>query len=117
MKRLLLLFTAIALTGAFSPINALDKVAMSDKGLSNQYKQEIKTIKVKLEADRQNSVLKNRIDGKTDQLKDPKSKKIIINNAIKSKIAAENAVPKAEKAKKKAEKAVADAQRTKEEKK
>jgi hypothetical protein len=121
MKRILLLFTAIALTSIFSHINAQDKVALSDKELSNQYKQEIKileleikTVKVKLKADRENSDLKTDLAAKSDQLKDLKSKKIIIDKAIKSKMAAEKATQKAKYAQKKAEKAAFDAQRIKE---
>ncbi|MDR2776123.1 MAG: hypothetical protein LBC19_15580 [Tannerella sp.] len=124
MKRLLLLFMTIALTGVISSVEAQDKVVLSDKELSNQYKQEIKileleikTVKVKLKADRENSDLKTALTAKTDQLKELKSKKNIIDKAIKSKTAAEKAAIKAENAQKKAEKAAADAQKIKDGKK
>jgi hypothetical protein len=124
MKRLLLLLMAIALSGVYSYyISAQDKVALSDKELSNQCKQEIKimeleikTIKAKLKADKENSDLKTELTIKSDQLKDLKSKKNIIDKAIKSKAAAEKAAQKAENAQKKAEKAAADAKKIKEEK-
>jgi hypothetical protein len=122
MKRFILLFTVIALTGVFSSVNAQDKVALSNKELSDQYKQEIKileleikTVKVKLKADKENSDLKSELTTKSDLLKELKSKKNIIDKAIKSKANAEKAAQKAENAQKKAEKAAADAKRIKEE--
>jgi hypothetical protein len=122
MKRFILLFTAIALTGVFSAVRAQDKVVLSDRELSEQYKQEIKileleikTVKVKLNADRDNSDLKSELSAKTGRLKELKSKKSIIDKAIKSKANAEKAAEKAENAKKKADKAAADAKRVKEE--
>ena len=122
MKRFILLFTVIALTGVFNSINAQDKAALSDKELSIRYKQEIKileleikTIKEKLKADKENSDLKTALTEKLDQLEEVKSKRNVINKAIKSKATAEKAAEKAETAQKKAEKAAADAKRIKEE--
>ena len=122
MKLFILLFTVIALTGVFNSINAQDKAALSDKELSIRYKQEIKileleikTIKEKLKADKENSDLKTALTEKLDQLEEVKSKRNVINKAIKSKATAEKAAEKAETAQKKAEKAAADAKRIKEE--
>jgi len=72
MKKVILLF-AIALTGVFSTINAQNKSEMSDKALSAQYKHEIsvlesevKTTKIKLKADKTNSVLQLDLAEKQD---------------------------------------------------
>ena len=112
---------AIALTGVFSTINAQSKSELSDKALSAQYKQEIdilsseiKTLKVKLKADKANSDFKKELAVKEVELKEVKANKKIIDSAIKSKAASEKAQKKAEKAQKKAEKAANDAQRVKE---
>ena len=118
MKKIFLLFTAIVLTGVFCTINAQDKSGLSDKALSEQYKQEIKvltseikTIKVKLKANDANGDLKKELTVKEIELKETKANKKIVDNAIKSKAASEKAQKKAEKAQKKAEKAAYDANR------
>jgi hypothetical protein len=105
-------------------INAQNKSELSDKDLSDQYKQEIKileseikTVKIKLKADRNNIDLKTDLTVKSEKLKDLKSKKNIIDKAIKSKAASEKAVKKAEKAQQKAQQAASDAQKLKEQKK
>ena len=121
MKKLILLFMAIALTGVFSTINSQNRSGLSDKALSAQYKQEldvmsseIKTIKLKLKGDKENSDLKKELALKQVELKDLKEKKKIIDNAISSKAASEKAQKKAEKAQEKAEKHAATAQKVKE---
>ena len=120
MKKLILFFMVIALTGVFSTINAQDRSGLSDKALSAQYKHEIdvlnsemKTIKVKLKADKDNTELKKELALKQVEFKDLSSKKKVIDNAIKSKAAHEKAQNKAEKAQKKAEKAASDAKKVK----
>ena len=120
MKKLFLLFMVIALTGAFSTINAQTKSTLSDKELSAQYKREIdvlnseiKTIKLKLKTDKESSELKKELSAKQLKLDEAKSNKKIIDNAIKSKAASEKAAMKAEKAQRDAEKQAAEAQRLK----
>jgi Arc/MetJ family transcription regulator len=124
MKRFILLFIAIAITGVFGSVTAQDKSKLSDKDLSDQYKyeiklleSEIKTTKIKLKADRNNIELKNDLTAKSEQLKELKSKKGIIDKAIKSKVASEKAAKKAEKAQQKAEQYASDAQKVKEKEK
>ena len=108
----------IALASVFSAASAQDKSDSSDKALSAQYKHdidvlnsEIKTAKLKLKADQKNPDLRSDLKIKQEQLKNVKSKKKIIDDAIKSKAAAEKAAKKAEKAEKKAQKSANDAQR------
>jgi len=112
MKKLILIFMSVALTGFWGVIGAQDKSELSDKTLSAEYKQEIKvlqseikTLKLKLKTDSGNSELKNELAAKTEQLDDLKAKKKVIDDAIKSKAASEKAVRKAAKAKEDAEKA------------
>ena len=121
MKKVVLLIMAIALTGVFGAINAQGKSGLSDKALSAQYKHEIdvlaseiKTIKIKLKTDKENTALKGDLSVKNEQLKELKSKKKVIDDAIKSKASAEKAQDKAEKAQKKAEKNAANAQKVRE---
>ena len=121
MKKLVLFIMAIALTGVLSTINAQNKAEISDKALSTQYKHEIdiltseiKTIKVKLKANKDDKELKKEAAVKQVELKELKAKKKVIDNAIKSKAAAEKAEKKADKAQKKAEKNAADAQKVRE---
>ena len=121
MKKLILLFMVIALSGVFSTINAQNRSGLSDKALSAQYKQEIdvlnseiKTIKIKLKADKNDTDLKKELAVKQVELKDVKEKKKIIDNAISSKAASEKAQKKAEKAQEKADKNAANAQKLKE---
>ena len=111
----------MALTGVFSTINAQNKSGLSDKALSAQYKQEIdvlnseiKTLKIKLKADKENTDLKKELAVKQVELKDVKEKKKIIDNAISSKAASEKANKKAEKAQEKADKHAVNAQKVKE---
>ncbi len=120
MKKILLLCMMVALTGVFGTINAQDKSGLSDKALSAQYKQqidvlssEIKTVKVKLKGDKTNADLQGELATKQAQLKTAKSKKDVIDKAIKSKDASEKAAKKAEKAQEKAEKHAANAQQMK----
>ena len=103
---------AVALTGVFSVSNAQNRAGVSDKALSAEYKyeidvlnSEIKTTKVKLKADQKNPQLRADLEGKQAKLKEVKSKKKIVDNAIKSQAASEKATKKAEKAAKKADKA------------
>ena len=110
----------MALTGVFSTINAQNKSGLSDKALSAQYKQEIdvlnseiKTLKIKLKADKENTDLKKELAVKQVELKDVKEKKKIIDNAISSKAASEKANKKAEKAQEKADKHAVNAQKLK----
>jgi len=117
MKRIVLFFMMVILTGI---ISAQDRSELSDKALSALYKQEIavlnseiKTVKVKLKADKENGGLKGDLAVKQEQLKELKSKKKVIDNAIKSKEASEKAAKKAEKAQKKAEKHAVEAQKMK----
>jgi hypothetical protein len=121
MKRLILLFIVVALTGVFGTINAQTKSELSDVALSAQYKHEIdvlkseiKTIKVRLKSDKNNTDLKKELAVKQVDLEDLKEKKSVIDNAIKSKAAHEKAQKKAEKALEKSKKAAAEAQRVKE---
>ena len=121
MKKIILLFMVMALTGVFSTINAQNKSGLSDKALSAQYKQEIdilsseiKTLKVKLKADKANSEFKKELAVKEVELKEVKANKKIIDNAIKSKASSEKAQKNAEKAQKKADKAAEDAKKVKE---
>ncbi|MDR1381089.1 MAG: hypothetical protein LBJ47_06380 [Tannerella sp.] len=121
MKRFILLLTVTVLTGMFGVNSAQEKTLLSDRDLINQYKQEIKileleikTVRVKLKADRENSELKTDLTTKSNQLSELKAKKNVIDKAIKSKAAAEKAAEKAENARKKADKAAADAKRIKE---
>ena len=118
MKKVFLLLLTMVL---FSAINAQNKSELSDKVLSAQYKHEIevlnseiKTLKVKLKGDKGNVALKGEISRKDTDLKEIKSKKKVIDNAIKTKKAAEKAANKAEKAANKAEKGATDAQKLRE---
>ena len=121
MKKLFLLFAAIALTGVFCCVSAQNRSGLSDDVLSAQYKQEInilnleiKTLKAKLKADSSNGDLKRELSAKQIELKEVKSNKKIIDKAIKSKAASEKAQKKAEKAQEKAKKAASDAKKVKE---
>ena len=118
MKRILLLLMAVALTGVFNAIQAQNKAELSDKALSAQYKHEIdvlnleiKTLKVKLKGDPKNTEFRADLEDKQAQLKDVKSKKKIIDDAIKSKAASEKAAKKAEKAEKQAQQRANEAQK------
>ncbi|MDR1724445.1 MAG: hypothetical protein LBR84_10970 [Tannerella sp.] len=118
MKKIVLILMTIALTNVFGIVRAQDKTELSDKALSVKYKQEIdilaseiKTIKLKLKADKDNSELTKDLAVKTEQLKDLKEKKQVIDTAIKSKAASEKAALKAERAAEKAERAKRDAER------
>ena len=120
MKKLILFFITIVLTGVFSTINAQGKSDMSDKELSAQYKHEInvlnseiKTFKLKLKADKTNKDLQLGLIEKQSMLKELNAKKKVIDNAIKSQQASEKAAKKADKAQQKAEKSALDAQRLK----
>ena len=121
MKKILLLGMVIALTGVFSAASAQNKSELSDKALSAQYKRdidvlnsEIKTAKLKLKSDQKNLELRSDLEDKQAQLKEAKSKKKIIDDAIKSKAAAEKAAKKAEKAEQDAQKRANDAQKLRE---
>jgi len=123
--RRLFLSAIITLTGFFTLATAQDK---TDKEASAEYAQEIKivqseikTLKIKLKADKDDSVLKSELAAKEATLKELKSKKKVIDDSIKSKAASEKAEKKAaaakekaEKAQQKAEKAAKDAQKVKE---
>ncbi len=124
MKKILFLFVAIALTGVFNSIHAQNKNELSDKALSAQYKHEIdvlnleiKTLKVKLKGDPKNREFSADLDNKQAQLKEVKSKKKIIDDAIKSQAASEKAAKKAEKAEKQAQQRANEAQKIREKEK
>jgi hypothetical protein len=111
---------ALMLTCTVSIVKAQDG-SKSDKELSNQYKSEIdilnseiKTLKLKLKADKENVTLKSEIKDKTDAQKVIKGKKSVIDKAIKSQKASEKAADKANKAQQKAEKAAKAAKEVKE---
>ncbi|MDR3252595.1 MAG: hypothetical protein LBT35_03420 [Tannerella sp.] len=115
MKRFIVLFIVIAVSGLFGSINAQE---VSDRTISAKYKQEIdvasseiKTLKLKLKSDKDNIELKSELKDKSETLKDLKEKKAVIDKAIKSKAASEKAVKKAERAAEQAEKAKLDAER------
>ena len=121
MKKVLLFCIALSLSSVFSAIRAQDVSGLSDKELSAQYKQqiavlnsEIKTLKLKLKADKSNSELQSELNAKQATLKDVKSKKKIIDDAIKSKAASEKATKKAEKAQQDADKRAKEAQKLRE---
>ncbi|MDR3251580.1 MAG: hypothetical protein LBT42_07970 [Tannerella sp.] len=118
MRKLFLLFMAIALNSMFFAINAQDNAGLSDEALSAKYKQEIKimdseikTIRLKLKAETDNNDLKSELAVKTEQLKELKSKKKVLDEAVNSKKAAQKAAQNAEKAKEKAERAQKKAER------
>ena len=118
MKKVLLFCIGIMLTGLFSVIHAQGRNELSDKALSAQYKHEIdvlnsevKTLKIKQKTDKSNFALQSDLSVKQAKLKELKSEKKIIDNAIKSKAASEKAAKQAEKAAQKAEKAQQNADR------
>ena len=111
----------MVLAGMFNAINAQNTSNLSDVALSAQYKHEIdvlnsqiKTIKLQLKTDKENGALKVDLAQKQAKIKELKSKKSIIDNAIKSKKTAEKATKKAEDAQRKAEQLASDAQKLKE---
>jgi hypothetical protein len=120
MKKLVVLCMALMLTCSVGIVKAQDN-SKSNKELSQQYKSEmdvlnseIKTLKLKLKADKDNATLKSEIKEKTEAQKVVKGKKSVIDKAIKSQKASEKAAEKAEKAQKKAEKAAQAAKQVKE---
>jgi hypothetical protein len=120
MKRLVALCMILMLTCSVGMVKAQDS-SKSDKELSNQYKaeidvlnSEIKTLKLKLKADKDNATLKTEAKEKTEALKATKDKKAVIDKAIKSQKASEKAAEKAAKAQQKAEKAAKAAKEVKE---
>ena len=78
---------------------------------------EIKTAKLKLKGEPKNREFRADLENKQAQLKDVKSKKKIIDDAIKSKAASEKAAKKAEKAERDAQRKADDAQRLREKEK
>ena len=109
---------AVTLTSVFGALFAQDKSNLSDKALSAQYKyeidvlnSEIKTVKIKLKADQKNAELRSDLETKEAKLKEVKSKKKIIDDAIKSKAASEKADKKADKAAQKADNAQRNAEK------
>jgi len=120
MKRLFFIWLAIVFTGVCYTNHAQGKPEPSDKALSAQYKfeisvlnSEIKTLKIKSKGDQKNLELRSELVSKQEQLKEVKSKKKIIDDAIKSKAASEKATIKAEKAALKAQKHAEDAKQLK----
>ena len=120
MKRLFFIWLAIVFTGVSYTSHAQGKPEPSDKALSAQYKfeisvlnSEIKTLKIKSKGDQKNLELRSELVSKQEQLKEVKSKKKIIDDAIKSKAASEKATIKAEKAALKAQKHAEDAKQLK----
>ena len=118
MKKVFILFMTVALTGVLNVTYAQSKTELSDKALSAQYKHEIdvlnseiKTAKLKLKGDQTNRGLRADLENKQTQLKEVKSKKKIVDDAIKSKANAEKAAKKAEKAEKKAQQSADEAQK------
>ena len=115
MKKMLLLCLAITLTGVF---NATHSQELSNKALSAQYKYEIdalnsniKTTKLKLKADQNNTELRSTLNTQQVKMKELQSEKKIIDKAIKSQSASEKAVKKAEKAARQADKAQTTAEK------
>ena len=112
MKKSLLLCMAIALTGIFGVLYAQDRSNLSDKALSAQYKHEIgvlnseiKTARIRLNADKGNPDLRLDLEQKQIMLKEVRGKKQVIDAAIKTRESSEKAARKAEKATAKAERA------------
>ena len=111
MKKIILVWLAFVFSGVCCVIHAQEKPELSDKALSAQYKfeisvlnAEIKTLRIKSKGDQKNLELRSELIDKQEQLKEVKSKKRIIDNAIKTKAASEKAAIKAEKAELKAQK-------------
>ena len=120
MKKILLFCITLTITGLFNVIQAQNRSGISDKALSDQYKHEInvlnleiKTLKVKLKGEPRNVVFRSELESKQAKLKEVKSNKKTVDNAIKSKVAAEKAAKKAEKANKTAQKRAEEAQKLK----
>ncbi|MDR1737707.1 MAG: hypothetical protein LBR66_02660 [Candidatus Symbiothrix sp.] len=118
MRKILFLVAAFALNSMFVSIYAQDNSSLTDKELSERYKwdiaianSEIKTLKLKLKADKGNPEIEQAIASKEKQIKDLKAKKKIADAAVKSKAASEKAAKKAEKAKAKVEQAQKDAEK------
>jgi len=124
MKRLFFIWLAVVFTGVCFTSHAQEKHETSDKALSAQYKfeisvlnAEIKALKLKSKGDQKNLELRSELVSKQEELKDVKSKKKIIDDAIKSKAASEKATIKAEKAAIKAQKHAEDAKKLREKEK
>ena len=124
MKRLFFIWLAVVFTGVCCNLNAQEKLETSDKALSAQFKfeisvlnAEIKALKLKSKGDQKNLELRSELVSKQEELKDVKSKKKIIDDAIKSKAASEKATIKAEKAAIKAQKHAEDAKKLREKEK
>ena len=118
MRKIIVIFITVVLTGIFGTLNAQN---LSDEALSAQYKHEIdvlnsqiKTVKIQLKTDKDNGNLKVDLAAKQAQVKELKSKKSIIDSAIKSKKAADKAAKKADDARRKAEQSASNAQKLKE---
>ena len=118
MKKIFLLCMAVVLAGVFNMTHAQNKSELSDKALSAQYKHEIdvlnseiKTAKIKLKGEPKNNAFRADLEQKQSQLKEIKTKKKVIDDAIKSKAASEKAAQKAEKAEKNAQRRADDAQK------
>jgi len=118
MKKIFLLCMAVVLAGVFNMTHAQNKSELSDKALSAQYKHEIdvlnseiKTAKIKLKGEPKNNAFRADLEQKQSQLKEVKTKKKVIDDAIKSKAASEKAAQKAEKAEKNAQRRADDAQK------
>ena len=118
MKKIFLLCMAVVLAGVFNMTHAQNKSELSDKALSAQYKHEIdvlnseiKTAKIKLKGEPKNNAFRADLEQKQSQLKEVKTKKKVIDDAIKSKAASEKAAQKAEKAEKNAQRRAEDAQK------
>ena len=121
MKKIFLLCMAVVLAGVFNMTHAQNKSELSDKALSAQYKHEIdvlnseiKTAKIKLKGEPKNNAFRADLEQKQSQLKEVKTKKKVIDDAIKSKAASEKAAQKAEKAEKNAQRRADDAQKVRE---
>jgi hypothetical protein len=121
MKKLIALCMALMLTCTLSIVKAQDVSKLSDKELSEKYnadmnvlKSEIKTLKLKQKADKDNVTLKSEIRQKTEDFNVVKDKKTVIDKAIKSQKASEKATQNAEKAQQKADKAAKAAKQVKE---
>jgi hypothetical protein len=115
MKRIAKLFALVALMCV--PVLSF---AQTNKEISNEYKSkisickaEIKTIKAKLKLDKTDSSLNQQLIEKKSEFAELKSKKKVIDKAIKTEAAHEKAVKKAQKAKEEAEEAASAAKQIK----
>jgi hypothetical protein len=131
MKKIVLFCVTVALISVSGVMKAQQRKAatgISDRALSAQYKHrievlesEIKTVRLKLRVDETNVELQTDLAVKQAKVKELKSKKKVVDSAIKSRAASEKARERVrraqEDAQEKAERHAADVQRIKDRKK